>query len=202
MTRQGAWTMCLGLAASGVLTAVLAVDAGQGTPLEEIWQQLADDDGATANRAIWRMALAKTDAVAFLSERVKPAAGDRQQVEQLIRNLDSNVFIVRDRASAELERLGDAAEEALKHALMANSKLETKRRIEALLARLREMESSPDGIRYERSLDALELIGDADALALLRKLASGNAAARRTRLAQESLARLSTRRRVEAPTAP
>jgi hypothetical protein len=85
--------------------------------LDAIWADLAETDASKAYRAIWALALAPEKTVPFLKARLQPASGDRKQIDKLIRDLESEVFANREKAVGELERLSDAAEEALKQTL-------------------------------------------------------------------------------------
>jgi WD40 repeat protein len=164
--------------------------------LEALWADLAGADASNAYRAIWALALTPEKAVPFLQVRLQPASGDRKQIDKLIHNLESDAFAERERATVELERLSDAAEEALRLALQEKPALELKRRIELLLARIPEPAGSPALVRQERALEALELAGTPEAQALVKRLADGSPAARWTRMAKAADARLAGRPRL------
>jgi hypothetical protein len=85
-----------------------------------------------------------------------------------------------------VEELGQAAEPYLRKTLARNPPLDTRRRIEALLASLAEP-------RQDRALQVLESIGTEPARRLLDELATGMPEARLTEGAKQSLDRLSTR---------
>jgi WD40 repeat protein len=161
--------------------------------LETLWADLADTDAGKAYRAIWALALTPEKAVPFLKARLQPASGDRKQIDKLIRDLESQVFAVRDKAAADLERLSDAAEEALRQALQGKPGLELKRRVEILLARISESAGSPALVRQERALEALESAGTQEARELVKRLADGYPAARWTQMAKATHARLAGR---------
>ena len=63
-----------------------------------------------------------TDAACLQAGVIEPP--DADQVRRWIRDLDSDRFAVRDRAVAELAKLGDAAEPALRQALRDRPSLE------------------------------------------------------------------------------
>jgi RNA polymerase sigma factor (sigma-70 family) len=67
---------------------------------------------------------------------LKPRPVDAQKAEQWLKELDSDLFDVRDAAYAELRKLGNDARPALRAALGSQRALETRRRIESLLDRL------------------------------------------------------------------
>jgi hypothetical protein len=102
--------------------------------------------------------------------------------------LDNDLFAVRDAAAKELAKQGEGIAPLLKHALEGQPSPEARKRIEAILDRLR---AGPSGetLRALRAIQALEYNGTQEARALLGKLAEG-APARQTREAKAALARL------------
>src|SRR5690349_18537949 len=108
--------------------------------LQPLWEDLASTDGVKAYRAIWTMTSTPGASVAFLCDRVKPlSAPDPKQVAQLISNLNSNSFPVRDKAARELEQLAEqAAPHLTQSAARKDLPLEMKRRLEALLRRVKD----------------------------------------------------------------
>ncbi|HYT95206.1 MAG TPA: hypothetical protein VEL76_41195, partial [Gemmataceae bacterium] len=187
---------------SSILVALLSVlvvlglrSEAQEPNLETLWADLADQDAAKAYRAIWALALTPEKTVPFLKARLSPVSGDRQQIDQLVRDLDKKAFAVREKAMAELGRLSDAAEAALKQVLQEKPSVEMSRRIEQLLARIPEAAGTPALVRQARALEVLERAGTPEARELLERLAKGNAAARWTQMAQAAHARLASRPR-------
>lgn len=164
--------------------------------LEALWADLAEADASKAYRAIWALALKPEKMVPFLKARLQPASGDRKEIDKLIRDLGSEIFANREKAIGELERLSDAAEEALKQALQEKPSVEVRRRIELLLSRIPAPAGSPALVRQERALEALELAGTREAQDLVKHLADGNAAARWTRMAKAVHARLADKPRL------
>jgi WD40 repeat protein len=159
--------------------------------LESLWQELADADAAKAWRAVWRLADAPHDALAFLRGRMKPvriAAADLTR--KLLADLDSDSFEVREAAGKQLEELGRRAEPALRAALKAKPSLEQRRRIEDLIAALPILPSppAPEELRQLRALIVLERIGTPEARRLLEEAAKGPESARLTRQARGALA--------------
>jgi hypothetical protein len=92
---------------------------------------------------------------------------------------------------SELEKLGEGALPHLQAELKKPLSLEMRTRIQALLGRLHEVKGSR--LPQARAVEALEYINNADARALLQKLADGVAEARLTRDARGALLRLQTR---------
>jgi RNA polymerase sigma factor (sigma-70 family) len=149
--------------------------------LDACWADLAGKDVPKAYRAVAAVAAAR-EAVPFLRERLRPAqAVEPQSFATLIADLDSADFRAREQASAELEKLGLDAEVALQQVLKKKSSLEFRRRVERLLER---MPTSGEWLRDQRALEALELIGSAEARQMIDALAEGQPEARLTREAR------------------
>jgi hypothetical protein len=171
-----------------------------GTPLtradlDACWGDLAGADAGRAYQAVRRLAAAPAEAVPYLGERLRPAAGDTRNLPRLIADLQSDQFAVRDRATKELKDLGEVAEPALRRALRGDPSLEARRRIEALLE-LRDRETSeppPEKLRALRAIEILEWAGTADAQEVLRRLGRGQPEVRLTRAARAALDRLAKR---------
>jgi HEAT repeat protein len=112
-----------------------------------------------------------------------------EQLKKLIENLDSGNHIDRERAAAELERLGEQAGPALKKAAESPSP-EVRRRAERLLAKLDWPTVTGDEARAIRVVELLERLATAPAQKLLAELAGGAASSRLTREAAAALRRL------------
>src|SRR5262249_25734834 len=109
---------------------------------------------------------------------------------QLIQELDSKTFTARQKAVDELEKLGALAEHFLRTAQTEKPSLEVGRRLEQILDRLRGPVTAPERLRELRAVEALELIGSAEAQKVLEKLAGGAAEAALTQDARAALDRL------------
>lgn len=154
-----------------------------------LWDDLAGD-ATTAQRAVWTLASAPADALAFLRERLKPAPPvDPKHVARWIDDLGSAEFAVRRTATDELKRLDLLAFDAVRKALAGSPPLETARRLQPILDSMTGA-PSPELRRVLRSIQALERIGNAEARALLARLAKGAQAARVTKQARLALERL------------
>jgi hypothetical protein len=92
-----------------------------------------------------------------------------------------------------LEDLGDLAEPALRQTLANKPTLEVRRRVQAILERLRGPVTRPEVLQALRAVAVLEDIGTPAASRLLEDLAKGAPEARQTREAQASLRRLDLR---------
>jgi WD40 repeat protein len=168
--------------------------AGRGlTPgeLDAAWDRLAGADAGAAYRAMCALQAAPGAAVTAVRERLRsvPAPGP-EAIPQLVKDLDSDRFEVRQRAARELERLEERAVPALREALAGKPSAEVRRRAEELLDRLEGPAPPPGELRRLRAVEVLEQIGTADARTALEGLAEGTPEARLTQEAKASLERL------------
>src|SRR5262249_12923697 len=67
---------------------------------------------------------------------------DRKRIDKLLGDLDGESFQTREKAGQELEKLGNDAKPFLRAALKAKPALEARRRIEALLEKLRDFDAT------------------------------------------------------------
>jgi hypothetical protein len=111
---------------------------------------------------------------------------DAKRLKQWLDDLDDESFETRQRAEAEIEKLGEAARPALQKAADGQSSLHVRRTIDRLKAKIDPRQL----MRPARSVEVLEFIGTPAARDLLEKLAKGAPEARLTTEAQASLARL------------
>ncbi len=134
--------------------------------LDSAWQGLAGD-ARRAFESLATLLTAPAQTVPLLAERLKPVpAPEPTRLAQLISELGSEKFAVRDAASKELEKCGEAVETALAKAGESAKDLELRRRIETMLERIKGHK-----LRALRAVEALERIGSDDARAVLRSLA-------------------------------
>ncbi len=127
--------------------------------MQSLWGALAQTDYAAADEAYQRLAAAGDRAVPFLKLRLRAVAVppvDYQRIDKLVKDLDSPRFVVRDRASAELAKYGELAENALRKFLTQKPGLEPQRRAEKLLERLVDPPLTPERLRALEALALLE----------------------------------------------
>jgi len=156
-----------------------------------LWADLKEVDRAKSRHAVAELTRTPKPTVAFIATKMAPVIdAHRREVETLIKNLDSDVFAVRDRATRELEKLGEQAVPGLRAAQKDNPPAEVHVRIEQLLKRLAGPITQGDKLRAIRAVEVLERLGTDEAKSLLRNYASGAAGARVTEEAQDALARL------------
>jgi RNA polymerase sigma factor (sigma-70 family) len=164
----------------------------EGRELETWWRDLAGN-APEAHRAIWSLAAVPAQALPLLRNRLRPAVAlPADDLQRLIRDLDSPRFRRRDEASRRLTDLGEDAEPALRQALANKPSAEARQRLERILAGPRVVRA-PDLLRSLRALQILEAIGDPPARRLLGTLANGAAASPLTREARAALERLAHR---------
>jgi WD40 repeat protein len=161
--------------------------------LNGLWSDLAGDS-EKSYQAMDKMIRSPQSSVDYLSKRFNPVPitdeKDLAHVDQLVQELDSETFTVRENATLGLEKLGPAAAPALRKALGKTPSAEVSRRLEQLLAKIDGLGQSGEFLRDLRSLEVLEYIASDQAKNFLEKLGKGAPEARLTKDAQASLARL------------
>jgi RNA polymerase sigma factor (sigma-70 family) len=163
---------------------------------EATWVDLGSDDAGLAFRALGKLISVPKEGVAMLHKHLSPiTAPDARRLATLIADLDSDKFAVRNAAMKELANLGELAAPVLREALDKTASTEARRRIESLLAKLKDEGATGESMRQARAMEALERIATPEARQLLTKLAAGAAGARQTREAKATLARLQSPRR-------
>lgn len=142
--------------------------------LDKLWEALADKSAARARLAEQTLAQAPREALAYLKERLKPAAAPdaarHARIRKLVADLDSNQFAVRQKATEELEKLAAEAVPDLRARLAEKPSLEVRQRLEQILERV--SFPSTEVARAIRCVRVLETIGSAEARQLLEKLAT------------------------------
>jgi RNA polymerase sigma factor (sigma-70 family) len=180
------------------LTGRLAAGDQRAGPLSEAalntaWDTLAKKDADAAYRSIQELAADPARAVPYLRERLHPVAiAEAKRLARLIGELDNDAFEVREKAAAELEKLGGAALPALREALNGRPSPEARRRIEHLIEKQepRDWASSGERLRAWRALEVLERAGTPEARRMLQALADGAPGASLTQDAKAVLSRL------------
>ena len=81
----------------------------------------------------------------------------------MIRELDHDEFGRRDRASAQLAKLGTLATQSIREALEKDPTPEARQRLTALLAAPAQPQPLPERMQALRIIEILELIGSAEA---------------------------------------
>jgi hypothetical protein len=188
------------LASASSDTTVLVWDLRGGPPaarplseetLKALQADLADPDAAKAYRAMQALASAPGQGVPLLKRLLPPVPRvEEDRLTRLLADLDSENFETREKAAAELEKAGEAAELALRQALRKNPPVEARRRLERLLDGLDARATSGDRLRALRAIEVLERVGTPEARAVLRRVADGAPQARLTEAARAAVQRL------------
>jgi WD40 repeat protein len=162
--------------------------------LASLWNHLGGEDVPRSYRAIGALSAAPGSSVPFLKEHLQRASSvDAKRMKQLVDDLDSNQFLVRERATRDLYELGDLAVPGLKQALKGDLSAESRRRVEQVLERLQGPVTSLERLRLIRSVEVLENIGTPEAKQVLETLAKGAPEAWITQQAKAALVRLGRR---------
>ena len=179
-----------------LLLVVLFVSTARAAAPADVWAALGTSDAVKADQMVAFLVARPEVALPLLRERLKPVrAVAPGQIDRLIADLDHKLFTLRERASRELERLGEAAEPALRRALAGRPSAEVRRRINLLLEGLRTQRlwPPPERLRLSRALDVLEQLGSPEARDILLHLARGAPGAELTIQAKAALDRLPPR---------
>ena len=161
--------------------------------LDALWAKLGGD-ASQAYPASWTLAADPSKTIPFFEKRMQPvAAADEKRIRKLIADLESDSFAVRSKAFQELAQLGELGAPGLRDAKPSRATVEFNRRVNLLLARLKDPVTDPVRLRMLRAIEVLENIGSPQARKVLERLATGTSAARLTREAQASLQRLKER---------
>jgi RNA polymerase sigma factor (sigma-70 family) len=160
--------------------------------LDALWADLAGSDAAAGYRAVRALAADPASSVAYLRGHLRPVAvADEKDVARRIADLDSESFEVREKATRELEKYGEAVLGALRKALAGKPTPEARRRLEGLVKRQEEVGTpSPENLRALRAVEVLELVGSLESRSVLDALARGAPGAHRTEDARRALRRL------------
>jgi RNA polymerase sigma factor (sigma-70 family) len=159
---------------------------------ESLWSDLAAADAARAFAAMKTLHTTPEQTVALFRRHLRPiAAPDAQRVKRLLADLDAEAFAVREKATKELEAMGESAEGLLRQATQGAPSIELRRRVESLLDRI--SETSPERLRKLRAVEVLEWLNTREARQLLDHLAQGAPGAWLTREAKASLTRCAER---------
>src|SRR5205085_4086658 len=138
--------------------------------LQVEWQALGGEDAARAYQALWALRAASRQVLPLLRRDLRPSRlAEPGRIARLLEDLDSNKFAVREEASAELEKLGGAAEAALRKALAASPSAEVRLRVQRLLKK--GLVPQGDRLRALRMIELAERIGSPAAAEILKTLA-------------------------------
>jgi hypothetical protein len=159
--------------------------------LEFHWQELAKGQGSEVHRAIRSLVAAGDQSVAYLQRVFPPAGGaEYEKISQLLRDLNSDRYPVREKAIKELEIFADMAVRGLQALRKDPPSEEVRRRVAVLLKKLEGARPSPRTIRAIRAVEVLEKIATGEARRHLGVLSCGVPEARLTQDAKAALNRI------------
>ena len=159
--------------------------------LAKHWQALALNDAASAFAAIRTLASSPKETVAWIGEQLKPVGPhDVKHVDDLIGRLDDNRYVVRQKATAELLKIGERVVPALDNILAGNPTLEARLRLQDLRKRMTGLVLNGQRLQGYRAVEVLERIGTPQARQLLQAFAGGAAGATLTVQARAAIERL------------
>jgi WD40 repeat protein len=157
--------------------------------LAGLWDALAGSDAAAAYRAVRTLSTAPDQAVPLLRDgltKVVPAV-EPERLDRLVADLDGDDFKVREKATAELEKLGRQAAPAVRKLLTSKAvSTEVRLRAQRIWEAVGDPATAPESLRLVRAVEALELAGTAEA----RQALEDFAAAKDAELAREAKAAL------------
>jgi WD40 repeat protein len=159
--------------------------------LPALWDELHNPSALRARRGMFALERKGEQTVALFEQHLRPAGGvEGKRLAGLIADLDNDAYAVRERASRELERLGEQARPALRATLERRVSLEARRRIEKLLALPAKPVRPRDRVPELRALEILEQLGTPRARLLVDSLCGGDPGDQLTREAQATRHRL------------
>jgi WD40 repeat protein len=167
--------------------------------LQQLWTDLASDDGEAAYTAICVLATVPSQTIPLVRRSVHAVAAVRAgDLARLVADLNDAQLATRRKATQQLEQLGDLAEPAVRQALAGKPSLEHRQRLEEVLEKLdmrqnperRRRTQTPEWLRAIRAAEVLEHIGTPEAREALLQFAKGAPGARLTVEAEACLRRL------------
>jgi RNA polymerase sigma factor (sigma-70 family) len=155
------------------------------------WQALAEEDAVRAFQGITTLVIAAEKAAPFLRDRLEPArVPNKAQMARWVRELDSDDFAARQKATTALRQVGPAAGPTLRKALASKPSPEVKRGIEVILSALDQAPLTGDELRAVRAIEALEMVHTLAAREVVARLAGGAPGAQATEAAKAALERM------------
>ena len=155
----------------------VTVPALAGKPensLAVAWGKLEELEPVPAYAAMAALVADPAKAIPLLRKRLRPApdASDAD-VDALIARLDADTFAEREKASADLERLGPNAVPRVEARVAKGVSAEARGRLRRFLSRYAGSNPSPHHLRCVRGVAVVEAIGTDTARALLAEWAKG-----------------------------
>jgi hypothetical protein len=163
--------------------------APAGRSSEDLLRDLKGADSAKAFRAQWALVAGGDTTVRMLRPHWE-VPFDRPKAIRLLADLDARSYAVRNRATAELARMGPGLTPLLVEQLQKPPSLESRRRLEQLLRECRRLEMPPENLWRFRAIALIEQIGTGEAQREVTRMAAsapGWLLLRETRLALKRL---------------
>jgi RNA polymerase sigma factor (sigma-70 family) len=162
--------------------------------LDRAWTALTENHAEAAFLALRSLAEAPQRAIPLLRSKVPPVlAPEEAQLKAMLAALDSNDFAEREKATADLAKLGALVEPALREARRTTTSAEVRQRLDDILDRLATADLTSEDLVGARAVEIAEWAGTPDAVKLLETWATGAATARLTLEARAALTRLGKR---------
>jgi RNA polymerase sigma factor (sigma-70 family) len=162
--------------------------------LESLWCDLGTFDAARARLAAQTLVQAPRETLVYLRQYLQPAPFPEPDLSgrarKLLADLESDQFAARQKATEELEKLGEDALPVLRQRLTQKPSLEVSLRVELLVKKLSCPTAKPELVRALRCVRVLEAIGTPEARRLLETMARGEPSALPTLGAKAALERL------------
>jgi WD40 repeat protein len=172
-------------------------DPGGKFEAAALWHDLTNADGISAFASLRRLIARPAEAVALAQKHLQPATPlSAEAIAKKIRDLDSPIFLTRQKAQDDLTQMGDEIRARLeKAAADKDASIEMKQRVAQIVQRLNAAVPIGDRLRELRAVELLERIGAKEARTVLERLAKGAEGAGLTQEAQAALARLTSQER-------
>ncbi|HKB05093.1 MAG TPA: WD40 repeat domain-containing protein [Gemmataceae bacterium] len=154
------------------------------------WSDLASPDAGRADRVMRALTTRPVQVPGWLREQFRAEARGDDRAAQLVGQLDAPRYAVRERAQAELVRLGHTARPALMAASRTQVSPESRQRLDSLLNGVRGPDLTLDGLRADRAVEVLERVRTPEAVRLLKEWSAGPVGATRADSARSALARI------------
>jgi WD40 repeat protein len=167
--------------------------AANATPekVRALWDDLGGDDVARAFRAVAALSDVPRLALPLLRKELRPVPPvDRKRFSELVDALGNVSFAKRQKATVELEKMGDVIVPLLREVLKGDVALESRRRMEVLLEKADWTKPGVELVRPVRALIVLERDGSEESRKILEMIAGGAPEARLTQQARAALDRL------------
>lgn len=157
------------------------------------WKTLNERAGKDAERVMRKLLNRPDETLKFLESELKPAEGKRvsdEAIRSLLVRLEANRFVVREKASKELEELGRVALKPMFDLRKVTASPDLERRLDKLIEVIDRLDDSILYVRPLRGIEVLERLNTPEAKAHLKRLAEGASGAVPTIAAGAALKRL------------